>query len=118
MLQKKTQEKMTEKKCGKEGKMPKNSSLSVVEKRAAWARAVDKYRTGQGQREESGGGVTLKGLWLVEETMLDQLTNKEHEDKSNCYTPTPVSCLIHCLTKRPEHNAQQMDYRHERGEQS
>lgn len=56
---------MTERRGIKEGKMPKIGGLRAGEKRPAWARAVDKYQTGQGEREESGGGVTVKdyGWW-------------------------------------------------------
>lgn len=65
MLEQKTQEKMREKKDEKEGKMPKIGILSAGEEKVTWARAVDKYQTGQGEREEPGGGVTLKdyGWW-------------------------------------------------------
>lgn len=33
-------------------------------------RARNKHQAGQEQRRNSGGDMTLKGLWLMEETML------------------------------------------------
>lgn len=77
MLERKIQETMSEKES-RAGEMPENCILSRCwRQKAARAKARAKYQIGQDQRGASGGDVTLKGLHLVQETVLEQVSEKQ-----------------------------------------